>query len=309
MIHPYQFLEVHDLETTQFDLWLFHESKHLKLQSTGGWRTFVIAKKDEIVGQVRFHQEGNVARASLRSPFGTIQFVENLPADILFSFIQFFETPLKKSGVGTVILKNPPALYAPFQNELLSVSLLNQGYQISNAEVGAVIKVNTPFEKHLDEWELRKLKQAGESGLKSSAVELDKLEAIYQFILSCREEREQGLSLAYDELKKVVAIFPDRFILHTVQDGTTLAAAAIGIKINSQILYNFYSAHSKEYDSISPAVLLMKSLYEYCFAGKIELLDLGTSALDGKPNFGLLDFKMRLGAIPTAKYTFHKELR
>jgi lipid II:glycine glycyltransferase (peptidoglycan interpeptide bridge formation enzyme) len=109
-------------------------------------------------------------------------------------------------------------------------------------------------------------------------------------------------------LERVVKVFPDRFSLHLVKDNAKLAAAAICIKINNQILYNFYSAHPKEYDSLSPAVILMKSLNGYCYTNKIDLLDLGTSALEGKPNFGLLDFKMRLGALPTAKYTFQKKL-
>ena len=308
MTNPYQFLEVPSVETTRFDRWLFHEPAHLNLQSPDGWRTYVITKKEETLGIVHFHVHEGVARASVKSPFGTIQFADDLPPEILFSFIQFVEEQLKNTGVHTILLKNPPALYAPFQNELLSVSLINLGYQVSNAEAGAVLQVGSTFESALDEWEVRKLKQAEDHGLIFSTADPGRLEDVYNFIFACREERGQSLSLSYDELMKVVAVFPDRFSLHQVTDNDQLAAAAIVIKINNQILYNFYSAHASVYDALSPVVLLMKGLYGFCSANEIQLLDLGTSALDGKPNFGLLDFKIRLGARPSAKFTFQKKL-
>lgn len=306
----YQFLEIFNDEAgIGFDRWLFHETNHAYLQSPTGWRTFVVEKKDEIVAQVRFHIDHNVALASLKSPFGTIQFKDDLPAEVLFSFIQFCEEELQKTAVDTIVLKNPPTVYAPFQNELLSVSLLNLGYQITSAEVGAVVLVENSFESKIDSWELRKLRQAEESGLTTEELGLGRLEEVYNFILFCREERGQNLSLTFDELKEVVNGFPDRFLLYAVRDKERLVAASICIKINNHILYNFYSAHPKEYDHVSPAVMLVKTLYSYCQGNKINLLDLGTSALDGKPNFGLLDFKLRLGATPTPKYTFQKKLK
>lgn len=310
MIHPYQFLELIDDETpVGFDLWLFHETQHVHLQSPTGWRTFAVKKKNEIVAQVRFHIHDGIARASLKSPFGTIQSDKEFPVEILFSFLQFFEDELKKSDLNIVVLKNPPMLYAPHQLEILSVSLLNSGYKITNAEIGAVINIKNSLEEKIDSWEGRKLKQAEESGLAAEQWELGKLEVVYKFIEACRLERGQSLSLSYREVKEVVQIFSDRFLLSVVRDKEKIAAASIGIKINQHILYNFYSGHPKEYDHVSPVVLLIKSLYQYCKATQIDLLDLGTSALEGKPNVGLLDFKLRLGATPTAKYTFQKELK
>ncbi|HMG91078.1 MAG TPA: hypothetical protein VK589_13525, partial [Chryseolinea sp.] len=60
--------------------------------------------------------------------------------------------------------------------------------------------------------------------------------------------------------------------------------------------------------STNPTVFLIRSLYQYCFENGIALFDLGTSSLDGIPNFGLLNFKIRLGATPTTKFTFQKDL-
>jgi hypothetical protein len=54
--------------------------------------------------------------------------------------------------------------------------------------------------------------------------------------------------------------------------------------------------------------MLIEGMYGWCQQQGIKLLDLGTSALDSQPNFSLLDFKLRLGAHPTAKLTFVKDL-
>jgi hypothetical protein len=52
----------------------------------------------------------------------------------------------------------------------------------------------------------------------------------------------------------------------------------------------------------------MEGIYEFCQTEKIRIIDLGTSALHDRPNFGLLDFKLNLGAAPTEKLTFEKTL-
>jgi hypothetical protein len=108
------------------------------------------------------------------------------------------------------------------------------------------------------------------------------------------------------EIKTVCDHFPDKFHLFGVFDNNALAAASISIVLNNAVLYNFYSAHARQYDALSPVVGLMEGIYEFCQGEKIRLIDLGTSALQGRPNFTLLDFKLNLGATPTQKLTFEK---
>ena len=109
-------------------------------------------------------------------------------------------------------------------------------------------------------------------------------------------------------LREVVYHFPQQYVLFGVYQEETLVAASIAIHVNSRILYNFYADHDMAYDHLSPVVLLTEGLVRYAQEQKADWLDLGTSALENKPNFGLLDFKMRLGGKPTAKLTFEKVL-
>jgi hypothetical protein len=109
-------------------------------------------------------------------------------------------------------------------------------------------------------------------------------------------------------MERTVEAFADEFVFFEVMKGYERTAASIAIRVANDILYNFYSAHHSRYDAWSPVVMLIEGMYGWCQQQGIRLLDLGTSAVDNQPNFSLLDFKLRLGAQPTAKLTFAKDL-
>ena len=205
-----------------------------------------------------------------------------------------------------MVIKHSPAAYAPRREALLQTFLLNLGYRVANAETGAIIPVDGKFEDHLDSWEKRKLKQAQTSALQWRQLTHDNVDTIYNFILASRKQKGYSLSMTLGEIRRVVERFPERYLLFGVYQADLLVAAGISIVVNDRVLYNFYSAHDNAYDHLSPVVFLIEGLYSYCTAHRLTLLDLGTSAVEGKPNFGLLDFKMRLGGLPTPKLTFEK---
>jgi hypothetical protein len=290
---------------------LFNEQKHLHLQSESGWHSYFIANKKhkQVLAGIHFHIEDSIARSPLKNPFGSIDMTNDVPNITLFRFLEFVTARLKEIGVKKIIIKNPPAIYQQDQASLLQTFLLNLGYGIGEAEVSAVIDVSEKvFDNFLDAWEIRKLRQAQEAGLTFKLLPLEKVKEIYKFILDCRQERGYSLSMKADDLQRTVDQFPHRDLLFVVLHHDELAAASIAIVVKEDILYNFYSAHQQEYNHLSPVVMLIKGMYGYCQQNDFRLLDLGTSALDGKPNFSLLDFKLRLGARPHAKLTFEKNL-
>jgi predicted N-acyltransferase len=192
---------------------------------------------------------------------------------------------------------------------MLTVLLFNHQYAVCNGELGALLKVNElSFEEKIDKWEKRKYKQAIKVNLKFTSIPNKKLKEVYQFISNCRKERGHDLSMSFDELNLTVSKLKDSFFCFGAYLDGKMVAASISIRESKSTFYNFYSAHNKESDSLSPMVFLIGELYTYCKKNKIHFLDLGTSALGGTPNFSLIDFKLRLGAIPSMKLTFEKEL-
>jgi hypothetical protein len=292
-----------------FDSYLFNEPKNLTIQSSLGWKSFYALRTEKKAARARvhFHIENDIAVSPLKNPFGSFEFSDTLPPKEFFDFIRWVEAQLISTGVKKIEIKCCPELYNRNSSALLSTFLFNLGYSVKKAELSACIEVSpTALYTVMTSWEKRKAGQIKKSNLRFNVVPVTKLKEVFEFISSCREERKQTLSMSYGQIKTVCDHFPERFCLFGMFDNQALAAASISMAINKSVLYNFYSAHSKQYDSLSPVVRLMEGIYEYCQVEKYRLIDLGTSALQGRPNFSLLDFKLNLGAIPTQKIVFEK---
>lgn len=281
------------------------------MQSLSGWRSFYALRNEKKVARARVHfnLDNGVAISPFRNPFGSYEFSEAFSPRELYEFIRWVEGQLKSLGTKRVEIKSWPELYNGPCAAILSTLLFNLGYRVKTAELSACIEVNPSALYHImSSWEKRKSGQIRKTNLRFAEIQGTRLKEVFDFISSCREEKRQSISMNYGQIKTVCDHFPDKFCLFGVYDNQALAAASISILVNKSILYNFYSAHAKQYDALSPVVRLMEGIYEYCRMDKIRMIDLGTSALKGRPNFSLLDFKLNLGATPTCKVTYEKVL-
>lgn len=294
--------------TYAYERWLFHYAGHLQLQSSGTWKTFYAINNalHTIDAHLHVHIEGSRAVSPVRAPFGSFQFATTMKPVTLYKFIEFTLGRVRDYGVAELNLTNPPAAYQPGYIDLLSTFLINQGFEIIEAEVGSVLDVHDNFRDGLNDWESRRIRQAESAGLTFGVLPREELEAAYTFILACRIERGYELSIDWETLRKTVEAFPERFPLFGVMHQNVMVAASIAINAGNGVLVNFHSAHPRDYDHLSPVVMLLEGLTRYGRENGYRLLDLGTSAVDGKPNFSLLDFKLGVGGTPTTKFTFRK---
>jgi len=294
--------------TYAYERWLFHYSGHLHLQSPGNWITFYAINNTHhtIDAHLNVHVDGSLAVSPLRAPFGSYQFVSTIKPVTLYKFLEFTLARLHEQGVNEFTITNPPAAYLPGMIDLLTTFLLNNEFEVCEAEVGTFLRVNEDFRDGLSRRESRCLRKAERAGLKFRVVPTHELEAIYTFVLACRTERGYDLSIDWETLRKTVETFPDRFLLFGVMHDSILAAASIAINVGNGVLVNFHPAHPRDYDHLSPVVMLLDGMINYGRENGYRLLDLGTSAIDGEPNFGLLDFKLGVGGIPTTKFTFRR---
>ncbi len=292
-----------------YEPWLFHHRDHLLIQSPH-WNTFSVFNKKQKTVNAHLHVniQNTKAVSPFRAPFGSIQFLRTLKPLILYSFLEFVCAKLKEKGVTHLTLKNHPDAYETGASSLLNTFLINQGFQVETAEAGSVLTMDQDFVKGLRPWIFRKFRQLENTKLTFNKSNIDQLEYVFRFIQDCHRERNYLTSIDWSTLERTVKTFPGRFILFQIFSENETAAASISIDIGNKILYNFYMAHPLKFDSISPVVMLLKGMHQFCIDNNYRLLDLGTSALDGLPNFGLLDFKLGLGATPTMKLTFKKEL-
>jgi len=297
-----------EVRAFDFEPTLFHNPEFLALKGKSGWRSFVAShlKQKKVVVSLFLHVEHDVANSSRQSPFGNIEFSSDILPETLYKFLEFVEGKLRLSGIRKIVIKASPFHYDAAKSGLLQTFLFNKGYKVVEAEVDAILPITASFEDGLNRLETRHLKKCLESDLRYIFHPVKELENIYSFIHSCRQRKGYPLSMTSEELLLSAGRFPDRYLPVGVYYQNELIAASIAVRITSDILYNFYADHAAAYDHLSPVVFVVKALHDYCQKSSIRMLDMGTSALDRQPNFGLLNFKLRLGGIPTPKLTFEK---
>jgi len=297
--------------TVDFDSGIFHHPQHLLLQATAGWHTYALLNnaKKLIEGIIHYHIEGAEAKSPYRSPYGSFIFSNRVSETLLTEFVGFTEHKLKEAGVQQILLKNPPEIYTSQSPTSLTKALLESGYMISKEETSAVIPIlNHSFAEILHRSKKSRLKKCHDQQFSFESWPLSRLSEVYDFIRACREEKGYALSMSKTELQYVASAFSKVFFLHVVMDGHQLVAASISIQVNKTVLYTFYYDHGEQYDAVSPVVFLGEGLFSFCQQSQFDLLDLGTAHVDGKPNLPLLNFKLSLGAQPSRKLTFVKNL-
>jgi lipid II:glycine glycyltransferase (peptidoglycan interpeptide bridge formation enzyme) len=289
---------------------LFNQPKHLELQDKKGWRSFyIIAESTQILGAIHFHIDGDRATSPLRAPFGGIEFHKDVPQEIVYQFIQYFNDRLKATGIKTVTIKSTAEIFTSHAGAV-KVYLINQGYIIQTAELSSVIEVNTKtLTEKFHKSERRRFDKALSAGLNFVQLPIGELRTVYSFIKNCRDNKQFALSMPFEKLDETVGAFDGRFLLFGIFDGKRLVSASIAISVTDNVLYEFYHDHHVDYDHLSPVVMLVSGIYDYCVSEQIKYFDLGTSSINNQPNFSLLHFKTLLGATTSPKLTFEKILQ
>lgn len=281
---------------------LFNQSAYLLNKGFVNLRRFSIWNKLHQIESARiyFVQDPKQAISLPHSPFGSIEPFEILEEDVLVAFVHFIS-----SQFGQMRIVHYPAIYGgPFS--FSSDVFLKAGWNASDTATGHYLPVGEPFENLISGMELRKLKKAIQEGFGVTRRGMEDLKKVFLFIEQCRREKNQALSLDFEELEKQVEANPDRYLLFCVTKDDEMAAATIVVRVSSEVIYHFYPATNANHRAISPMVLLTKGLYDFCRSTHVQFVDLGTSMLNNLPNESLIYFKEQLGGIAYQKHTFIK---
>ncbi|MBX2914620.1 MAG: GNAT family N-acetyltransferase [Cyclobacteriaceae bacterium] len=288
-------------------LYVYNSSRHLQLQAKKGWVIFELTgPRHLVIARICVNIKQSTALSPVRAPFGSFEIYSRLSSSSLLKFIQFVETGLVQKGIKQMIIKNWPAVYQPVQaRQLYKVLVTKLQFKVSE-EVSSVIPVsNKPLRVRMKISERQKARKAEKMFL-FSLCRPSEYKTIYDFILTCRQERGQSLSLSWKEMENTISKLPDRFMFFKLTGAEAIAAAAIVIRVSDKIWYTFYYAHAATYNKVSPVVHLLECIYNKAANEKVKLIDLGTSMLHDKINMPLLHFKKSVGAVTVPKFTFSK---
>lgn len=286
---------------------LFHLPEHLALQKTSGWKSYFALdeKRRRVVASLYVNIDENRGTTAVRSPFGTIECGPNLSVETLEGFVRFCDSCLSRV-VFEVEIKMSPQAYAPRTHALTFSFLQALGFCTTQLDLSACIPVTGSFSTVMHRSETQILNKSIEAGLRASLMPGDKLVEAYGLIHRHHGEKNYPVSMTWSQLENTASLFPGRYLTFGVHDGKKLVAAAIAVRVSSSVLSLFYIDHDSQYDKLSPPVLLIASIYDYCHINHIPLFDLGTSSLPHGPNLSLLAFKLRMGGTPSIKPTLRK---
>ncbi len=291
----------------EFEEYLFNSKEHRKSQSPNNWKSFYLLDKKRKIITASWHLyvSDNRLLSPYRGTFGGFSFSQRLSLRKLCSFIYDVKHLLgaKLNDKWKIIL--PAQIYDEKKFIKSYQALADNGFNAANTEISASIRIgDRPFESIIHSSEKKKLRRAEKQGCQFFCEEEASYEAIYELIATCRKERGLELSLSSEQLSAIVKQIPQSFRYYSVKESNDLIAAAICVNVAPDIQYVFYGGHLKQYDKLSPAVMLYAGIYSQLQAERFRLLDFGTSPINGGTDFDLLDFKEYLGADLSLKITF-----
>jgi hypothetical protein len=260
--------------------------------------------------QVFVEAATGTAHSPWQAPFGSVQLAPGLAPAIVLTFLQHVHQELKARKVKQVLVRSYPFAYDPAASALLTHALTQLGARITAMELNNHLALTEPgFEARLHASERRRLHKCRRAGFQFEQEPPLLLPAVYDFLRQCRAEKGQHLSLTLERLQELFRLFPqDHFVFSVRDTNGAWAALTVAIRVNGQILYNFYPASPLAYNVFSPVVLLNEGLYTFARANGMQLLDLGTSTLPEGPNHSLLQFKRHLGGVLSLKLAFEWEV-
>ncbi len=289
-------------------LYLFNKDKFLKKDLPHELIQFYIYKENApfVIGKFNLFVQNHVGYSPIKGSFGSIEFKEGTPTDVIESFVDFILKWCEGRNLRSVIIKNFPFAYNSSNSTVLFNIFFTKGFRILNSEVNSHIPISKrPFEENIHHSKRRSLRKCIGKNFTFQLEADPELEMVYDIIKDCRDAKGYPTSLTFSELEKMFRDFPE-FLLFTVRDGKTIIALSVCIVINRDILYNFYPADKLAYRKYSPVTMIASGIYLYGQKNNFSCLDMGTSSVNGKINQGLIGFKRQLGARESLKLTLEK---
>ncbi|UHG92486.1 GNAT family N-acetyltransferase [Spirosoma oryzicola] len=290
----------------------FNEIEHLRQQQNGAFHLLTVLNQQTQQAEARcaFFVSDQVAMSPGAAPFGSVEFSNTLPDDLIEEFIGCIQDTARTNGARALRLVNYPHCYAPTQAEQLTRILEKHEFALLENHQNFFLPVTeTAFESKLVASERRRLRKCREAHFRFTQGSLPDVKEVAAFLQDSRHKQGYRLTLGTNYLITLLQNFPHQFPVFTVRHREKLIALTVAVRVRHDILYSFLPASHPDYRTFSPMVLLLDCVFTYCQQQGIRVLDLGVSLdADRQPKLSLIRFKQNLGAQSSPKLTFEKKL-
>ena len=289
-------------------IWLFNTSKHVENQSDGLIFTFILTDINPKKATAFFHLfiNNQSGLSPLRASFGSFEIIENVSEQGFDYLLKTIKNIAIEQQLTDITIKHYPSCYDQTKSNFIKSRLLKNGFECNKTTINQHISVSgEPFEANLHYSEKRRLRKCERAGFVFEEWPNPDAETVYDFIAQNRQQLGYSITFSLSELYNWFTVFPESYQIFCIKDQNHIAALTLTVRVGEGVLYNFCPANNLNYHTFSPAVMLTKGLYGYCFTNKIQILDLGVSLdSDGYYKQSLARFKQNLGAEMSEKNVF-----
>ena len=291
-----------------FDNYLFNKARHLNTQGIDRREDYFLVHefKKRIEAKIHFLVDGATAYSPYRSLFGSFEMNPHMGINLLSKFVDFIEKDLVGKGVSQVYITHHASGYHPVKARKVHEALIRTGFRVSREAVNHHIPIaESLLEERMHPMERRRLTKCRAGELWFQQADPADFDRIYSFIEACRAEKGLRPSVNREQMREYLKMFPQDYLMFTVERAGEIFAATIAIKVSRKIMYNFLPASPERHSTLSPMVMLVNGLYDYCRERNYEILDLGISTLpEGEHQESLIAFKEHMGGVKSAKMSY-----
>ena len=250
----------------------------------------------------------DTASSPFSAPFGGFTFIDDhlhqqhldMALDLLYHF-------LTAKSIHTLKMALPPLCYDHFFLPKMLNSMKRCDYRASSVELNYVFFTSS-FDENYENMIPRNARKNLHIALKQN-LQFNKtsdVKSAYEIIAINRASRGFPLRMTFEQLEATTKIIKcDAF---TVEHEQTIVASAIVYHVAQDIVQVVYWGDIPDYSSMKTMNFLSYKVFEYYKNTGIRIVDIGPSTENGKPNFGLCEFKESIGCTIELKLVFEKEI-
>jgi hypothetical protein len=289
---------------------IFNEIDFFKLHSTSNadkYFQLIRISDNKVFATITFFLNNhNQYLSPVRGTFGGISALDSVDFSLLEEFLTIAVNELLLRNSSMIKIKLQPLSHNPQLFSVCSNIFSRLNFSITSYDLNYSLEINNEvFLSKLSYGNQKKLKQCLKDGFFASKLDISRFKEAYKVIQSNRESKGYPMTMDQSDFLEMVKIFPNNIHCFAVFNPNDLSmiASSICISINSDILYVFYWGDLPSSDSYSPITLLSSYIYDFAKENSYKIIDVGTSTINGEPNYGLINFKRNLGFEESLKLT------
>lgn len=257
-------------------------------------------------------EQNGVWKAPYSAPFSNIVLLrKETSVEVIWDFVKSLVSYVKAQNGKRINIYLPADIYGAADNSRILNALLGNGFNIQFQDINYSFDLKAFDMDHYESimhYNAKKNLRIAQNALLSFVrCESDeqKVEA-YETIRINRERRGFPLRMSREQVMETIKVVDHDFFL-VQREGKTIASAVV-YRLTSKIAQVVYWGDIPEVGEFKPVNFISYQLIRFYKELNFEILDIGISTEEGKPNYGLCNFKESLGCIPSSKYRVQIDL-